>query len=266
MEETKIDLVEVEASKEQNALEWAKEQGANTELEYQPGTYLTLTEKSYNALVAFALALADRDIQMSGKMQFITSSGVAIPLSVAVNLANEDKPYRATLKAIFESLASYAGGQALAAAGAGTISLSFGSVFVGYAAVVTANDLIDRYIGVSATADIRKDRKTYQWEVASGKISDFLRPRGGIAQFFDGLFWDTDANVWDEYDLVNAESWVLKHANNNEEPLKIEYSKGEGFIFNGIPAQNLSSLYHSSKVVKGDRFILHPFWVGLALY
>ncbi|CCK80813.1 putative calcium-binding hemolysin protein [Desulfobacula toluolica Tol2] len=180
-------------------------------------------------------------------MKFFTVNAPAgIPLSFAVNMADGDKPYEALLKAIFESLATTAGASALAAAGAGTVAVSFGSVFVGYTAVTAASELIDRYIGVDATSDIGTDRLTYEFEIGSGKFSDFLYPRGGIAQFFDGLFLDTEANVWEEYDLVNAESWILKHANASEEPLKIEYSKAAGFTFTGTVTSALSSLYHSS--------------------
>ena len=105
-ENNSIDLVEEAANKTPDTLAWAKDESANTELESNPGDFLQIPEKSMSALVAFAAALVEKEIPLSGKQTIaLKALGYApVPLSITVNLASGDNDQRAILKAILNLL------------------------------------------------------------------------------------------------------------------------------------------------------------------
>ena len=204
---------------------------------------LILTDKAYAAFAAWALASADETLEgaaLPHSVKILSASPVTL-VGFAVNLGSGETVAHSFIQALAESAVSYGSAEFLAAVGAGSCLIASGSVVVGYATANLIDFAWDRYLGPGA--DIKHDeiKKEYFFRVTGGSLSDFLRPRNGL--LVDIGLAD---NVWEEYNLAQANQWVLKSGKDNE-PLVVEYVNGTGFSFNGINVNSLRDLYDSSE-------------------
>ena len=202
---------------------------------------MILSEKVCATVAAFAANLSG----LPKMTKFLVFGPTGAVLSYSVNLGTGSSSAEAITYAILETLIADSAGTVLVAGLEIGLATSLGGavagVAVGYGAIFGIDYLKDRFIGPSAIIKPNSDTKEYQFTVTGGSLSDFLKPRG----FLHDILPDFVENVWDKYDLKNANKWSLASGDASEN-LVIEYVKESGFSFRDESNASLLRDIHSS--------------------
>jgi hypothetical protein len=156
------DLVQDKINEDGALLDWFQQHLADQGLEY--------TENGYGVLLGWAVVAANKFDEAPSfiptKIDLFAVGTAGIPLSIAVNYADEQDLRKAIAMAVVDSVITFYGGAALAAGftSLGPVAVAAGGVAIGYAATQLADYAWDRYIGPSA--DVKVDRDA-RWELGS---------------------------------------------------------------------------------------------------
>jgi Ca2+-binding RTX toxin-like protein len=208
--------------------------------------------------------LDEGEEKLAFPLKFLTKQGpIVAGIINVVELGATPKALALTAASFLVSSAGVGGGilaSVVASIGGGVFAVLGAEVLVGVGVGLAVDYLVgeawDTFIGPNAELIVNHETKDYSFTV-SGKLSDFLEPRGTFWQGVNAILdlWpgddNTASNVWEKFDLANANRWSLKAADVSGEPLVISYKSDSGFTFSGVSG-SFRDIYNSR--IDGDRY------------